>query len=56
MQSTLTVEVKSFSDTLEKYIGFDLVQYKKAVDMLRQLKEGKLNSNFEQEFVAFITK
>lgn len=51
-----TIEIKDFPETMEKYIGFDEQKRNKDVEILNQLKEGKLDQDKQREFADFIKK
>ena len=53
-----TIDIKDFPNDLETYIGFDQVsssdKFKKPLEVLRQLREGKLSSVHVAEFSTFL--
>ena len=57
-KNSFTVDIKDFINDLETYINFDKVsntdKFKKPLDILRQLKEGKLSSAHNAEFITFL--
>lgn len=52
----LTKGYKDFPNDLETYIGFSIPEdnYMKPIEILRQLREGKLQSDHKNEFISFI--
>lgn len=57
-RSEFTKDLLSFADNLESHIGFNTPKdsYRKPIEMLKQARDGKLKTNFEKEFIDFITK
>ncbi len=55
-KNSFTQDIKEFPGNLETYIGFDtnLPSYKKPPEILRQLKNGKLSTAHNTEFVTFL--
>ena len=55
-KNPFTTEIKDFKDNLEAYISFNtnVVSFRKPLEILRQLKEGKLSSAHVNEFLAFL--
>lgn len=56
-RSTYTRDIKDFALNLEEYIGFEtgLPSYKKTVEMLNQLRAGKLSAEKEKEFLDWLS-
>lgn len=55
-RSQFTIDILDFPTKLESHIEFDESKngYRKPVEILRQLREGKLKENYEKQFIKFL--
>lgn len=56
-KNSCTIKILSFPEDLETYVGFFTTDgYKKPVEILRQLREGKLKNEYKKEFIEFLMR
>ncbi|MFA5871381.1 MAG: AAA family ATPase [Parcubacteria group bacterium] len=55
-KNIFTIDIKKFPDTLERYVEFDEKERDKPLEILNQLKSGKLTEDKKKEFIDFIEK